>query len=209
MSADPHRFNAGKDTAKRIESLLGIISGVMADGIVNDSEIYFLRTWLSQNRDLTQHWPASVISQKIEAVLADGQIDEAERNHLHEVFSKIASGDFSETGSADAEPIQLPLNDQAPLLLDGAKVCHTGEFLFGTRSTCERLTARAGGLPVATVTKSTTVLVVGTRVSTSWVNTSFGRKIEAAVALQESGHPILIVSEQRWLSAAHAQSASD
>jgi NAD-dependent DNA ligase len=75
----------------------------------------------------------------------------------------------------------------------------TGEFIFGTRAACERLTLKAGGMPLDKVTKHVDVLVIGTRLSPDWAHTSFGRKIQRAAELQEQGHPIEIISERRWL----------
>jgi NAD-dependent DNA ligase len=190
-----------RDLTKRIQALMGIVAGLMADGQLNDTEILFLRTWMSENADLQGIWPASVIHRKLDEVLADGVIDEPERQHLQTTFAGLIAGDFAETGAAGDEPATLPLNDSVTIELVNSSVCHTGEFLFGTRAACERLTLKAGGMPADNVTKRTDILVVGTRVSRAWAQTSYGRKIEAAVKLQDGGHPIEIISERRWLEA--------
>ena len=61
---------------------------------------------------------------------------------------------------------------------------------------------RLGGLNVSGVSKSLDYLVLGTYVTDSWIHESFGRKIEKAVGYRESGVPIVIMSEERWLEAA-------
>lgn len=142
-----------------------------------------------------------VIARKVEEIMADGVITEGERAYLLEVLSELASTDFALTGSSSPEVAALPINDVVTVSLRNAGVCHTGEFLFGTRAACERITLKAGGMPLDSVTRKTDILVIGTRVSPHWAHTSFGRKIQKAAELQESGHPIEIISERRWIDA--------
>jgi hypothetical protein len=40
--------------------------------------------------------------------------------------------------------------------------------------------------------------VIGEYATDAWQNSSFGRKIEKAVAMREAGSPISIVSEAHW-----------
>jgi NAD-dependent DNA ligase len=132
-------------------------------------------------------------------VLEDGVVTEAERAHLMDTFTHLLGNDFSLTGSVSPETSALPIDDVVTVELRNAGVCHTGEFLFGTRAACERATLRAGGMPADNVSRRVEYLVVGTRVSRDWAHTSFGRKIQKPVALQDGGHPIEIISERRWL----------
>ena len=56
-----------------------------------------------------------------------------------------------------------------------------------------------GGRPVdSPPTRDSDYLLIGLFASRDWANTSFGRKIEKAVALRESGIPIAIISEEHW-----------
>jgi hypothetical protein len=54
------------------------------------------------------------------------------------------------------------------------------------------------------VSKKVDILVIGTRVAPDWAHTSFGRKIQRAVELQEEGHAIEIISEKRMMEAVSA-----
>ena len=115
------------------------------------------------------------------------------------MLQKLVGVDFGDTGSAQAEVAGLPIDDDVTVEMTHAGVCHTGTFMFGTRAAVERMTLKAGGMPVDSVTKKTDLLVVGAMVSTDWAHTSFGRKIQRAAELQQSGHPIEIISEKRWM----------
>jgi NAD-dependent DNA ligase len=190
-----HRLN------KAVEHMIGLVTGIIADSTLHDLEVQLLRTWLAENSLVTQTWPGFVIARKVEEIMADGIITEAERSHLLTVLSELTATDFAVTGSSSPEVAALPIDDVVTVILRNAGVCHSGEFLFGTRAACERLTLKAGGMPLDSVTRKTDILVIGTCVSPNWAHTSFGRKIQKAAELQETGHPIEIISERRWIDA--------
>lgn len=191
-----------KHTQNRaIELLLGIVTGLVADQQLQDIEIRFLQNWLADHPDVANSWPGNVIAGTVRDTLADGVVTEDERTHLLKVLHDLAVTDFASTGSAAAEVLQLPIKDDVPVNVREQSVCHTGEFLYGTRAKCEQLTNLAGGRPVGTITRKVAYLVIGTNVSPAWAHTSYGRKIEQAIELQSDGHPIHIISERRWLQA--------
>jgi len=189
---------------RAMEHLLGMITGMVADLQLQKAEIQFLSTWLAEHEEVTSTWPGFVIARKVEEVMADGIITTVEQEHLLQVLRDLASTDFSLTGSSSPEVTTLPIDDAVSVEIRNAGVCHTGEFMFGTRAACERVTLKGGGMPLDSVSRSTDVLVVGTRVSPNWAHTSYGRKIQKAAQLQENGHPIEIISERRWLEALRA-----
>jgi hypothetical protein len=57
---------------------------------------------------------------------------------------------------------------------------------------------QTGGVCDADVTKRTNYLIIGTFGTRDWLHTSFGRKIEKAVSLRESGLRIAIAAEDHW-----------
>lgn len=188
-----------RELTKSMEMLLGMVTGMVADAHLHDLEIQLLSTWLAANEEAASLWPVSVIATKVREILVDGVVTEEERAHLLQVLQQLASTNFAETGSVTPEVVALPIDDSVDVLLAGSLVCHTGKFLYGPRPACERLTQQAGGIPQDAITSKTGVLVVGTEVSPSWVHTPFGRKIQRAAEMRAAGHPIRIISEQRWL----------
>lgn len=188
-------------TNKSIELLLGIVTGLIADEQLHDMEIQFLATWLIDHPEASSVWPGCVIVAKIRETLADGIITQVERSHLLKVLQDMAVSDFAVSGSTAANVLQLPIDDSVDVDLRDQMVCHSGEFIFGTRAKCEQLTIAVGGHPVGNISRKVAYLVIGTNVSPAWAHTSYGRKIEAAIELQSNGHGIRIISENRWLQA--------
>ena len=181
------------------ESLIGICSGLVADGELNDREIVFLSTWLTENETIGRTWPGEVVVARIREVLADGMVTDVERKYLVETLQGLVGGAFAETGAVPNGANSLPVNDAVVVDVSARYFCFTGQFLFGTRSACERAVESRGGLVSPSATRKTEFLVIGELASRAWKNTSHGTKIEQALALQSQGVPIQIISEARWV----------
>lgn len=190
-----------RQLTRSAQVLTGIITGIVADGVLHDMEVQMLSTWLAENAEVTRAWPGSAVARHLGEILADGVITADERTHFLETLQHLVGVDFAETGSVTPEVAELPLEDSAPVNFHECGVCLTGEFLYGTRSACERATEKTGAIPLQNISKKVAYLVVGTHVSPAWINTSYGRKIMRAMELKQAGHSIAIISEQRWLEA--------
>lgn len=194
---------ANRKLTKAAQVLSGIVTGIVADGALHDLEVQMLRTWLLDNAEVMRVWPGSAIARALDDVLADGVITNEERAHLLETLQHLIGTDFSHTGSVTPEIAKLPFDEDGVIDLRDSGVCLTGEFAFGTRSKCEKLTEQIGGVLYASVSKKVAYLVVGSHVSPSWANTSYGLKIKKAMELRSLGHDIAIIHESRWLDAVH------
>lgn len=181
------------------EALLGICSGLIADGELNDKEIIFLSTWLAENEAISKTWPGEVVFAKVREVLADGVVSPEERAYLVNIIEQLAGGSFAETGAIGFNSNGLPTDDSVEVEISGRLFCFTGQFLFGTRTSCEKAIGARGGEAAPNITKKTHYLVIGELASRSWKNTSHGTKIENAVSLQAQGVPIRIISEAHWV----------
>ena len=72
----------------KIYELNGIISGIISDGIINDDEIYHLKRWMDNYRQILKANEASFkISSAIEDILEDGIVTEHEKNELLKMLS--------------------------------------------------------------------------------------------------------------------------
>lgn len=173
--------------------------GLIGDGVLNDAEIQFLNLWLSDNQEIAQTWPAEVIYSKVKSVLSDGMITEQERDHLKKVLSDVLGGDLEDTGAASGLSTKLPIDKIESIEIPLSSFCFTGNFLYGTRSACERAIEQRQGSVQSRVTIDLDYLVIGTLTSREWAHTSFGRKIEQAMDYKKKGAEIRIINEEQWV----------
>ncbi|MBW1723595.1 MAG: BRCT domain-containing protein [Deltaproteobacteria bacterium] len=181
------------------ESLLGICAGLLADGVLSDDEIHFLSVWLDENENIATTWPGEVVYARVKDVLADGVVTEDERDYLKQSLSELLGAPFQETGATSGVSVRLPVDDVETIIVPGRSFCFTGNFLYGTRKACERAVTERGGDPRPRVTLDLNYLVIGAMTTHEWAHTSYGRKIEKAVAYREKGRPIQIVNEEQWV----------
>jgi len=183
------------------ESLLGICTGLLADNHLSDNEIHFLDTWLADHDDIANTWPGEILVKRIRSVLADGIIDEDEREYLRSTLSDLIGGVLEETGATFGISTQLPLDSVDDIQIEDHSFCFTGNFLYGTRAACHKATEDRAGKVSKSVLMSLDYLVIGTMTSREWAHTSHGRKIEKAMHYKSKGKPIAIISEEQWIQA--------
>lgn len=189
------------ELTRATQSLIGICSGITADGALQDRELQFLSTWLTQNPNVTAVWPGSEIAARIRDVMADGIVTADERADLLLMLQNISGNFFSDTGAASEDGPALPLDDDPSIFFKNMSFCFTGQFIFGTRAKCERAVLARGGMPIDGVTKRLNYLVIGTMIAPQWINTTYGRKIEKAAGYRDEGCELVIVSERQWTAA--------
>lgn len=187
-----------RELTKSMQTLLGICTGISSDNQINDQEIHFLVTWLSQYEDVAKLWPAEIIAQRVKKILSDGKITQDEREHLLDTIKQITGNYFHQTGSVEPETIGFQF-DKPIIDFKKAIICLTGEFITGTRNRCLAIIENTGCKISDSVTKKVTHLIVGHNTSPSWKYESFGLKIQKAIELRNNGHPIFIISEQHWI----------
>lgn len=195
------RAVAQRNLTRATQTLLGICAGLVADGQINDREVAFLSTWLAENQEVAAIWPGSAIAQRLRDVLADGVITAEEKESLVTLLQQLSGNEFADTGAAAPAAPGIPCDFTVDVVFDGKSFCFTGEFAFGTRAACHKAVARTGGLPADGVTSRLDYLVVGAGCSPDWANTTYGRKIEAALEKQAKlGRPA-IIAEAHWFAA--------
>jgi NAD-dependent DNA ligase len=188
------------DLARSAGALLGIAQGMLADGNLNDQEIIFLRDWLVNSPSIAAAWPGNVIHAKVQALLADGVITAAERDHLSGILQQMVGGTLAELAEA-THVSDLALDYVNGVSFDGRRFCLTGEFVFGPRATCAAAIERRGGIVSDSITKKLNYVIVGGLGSTEWSHGSFGTKISKAFEYKQAGVPILVVHEDAWAAA--------
>ncbi|MGL4232307.1 MAG: hypothetical protein ACRCWJ_13150 [Casimicrobium sp.] len=203
----PNTPAAKTATSKRVQSqamnqLMGICSGLVCDGNLNDDEVVFLSTWAKSNAGIARDWPASTIYRRVEESIRDGVITDDERNLLLSTLQELSANEFVITGSALPDGVPNVFDEDPHVIIPERVFCFTGEFLFGTRAACHRAIEARDGLISDNVTGKTNYLVIGARCSPDWFAANFGRKIQKAAEMAESGdYELSIVREQDWVLA--------
>lgn len=192
-------ISASRRAERNIDELIGICKGVISDGEVSQSEAEFLLRWMETNQDAAHEWPANILYERIRLHLSDGFLDADEKEDLLKLITQITGGETPEAVPSMAST--LPLDDPMPdIEFDRRVFCLTGAFTVGSRDNVTKLIEGKGGKCVKAPTLSTDYLVIGIIGSRDWIHSTYGRKIETAVTLRESGKtPISIVSEEHWI----------
>ncbi|WP_342151063.1 BRCT domain-containing protein [Methylorubrum sp. SB2] len=192
-----NRICAERIDDRQIAEVIGIAHGIIADGVINQSEVEYLQKYLSTREHVTRNPVVRLLKDRVDCVLADGIVDADEATDLMATLTAFAGGDF-ELGEA-TKATSLPLCAPAPVMaFRNAPICFTGTFAFGTRSTCEDAVRTLGASP-GSLTMKTRYLVIGAYATDNWSQSAFGRKIEQAVAWRKAGKPIHIVGEAHWV----------
>lgn len=191
------KFLGHEISSRQVTELIGIARGLVADGEVNDAEIEFLHRWLVANSAAKSNAVLAVLLERIRDIYSDGYVDEDERASLTDVLIQFTGNDF-ELGEI-LKPTTLPLCDPAPNLeFDGKRFCFTGTFAYGRRKACEAIVEQYGATCVGNVSWGTHYLVIGDYATSSWKQSTFGRKIESALEFRSGGSPIAIIAEHHW-----------
>lgn len=185
-----------------IQTLHGVIHGVMANNILTDIEIANLQTWLEDHSILQGTYPFDEIFSLVSSVTEDGLITDDERNTLRAFFaefidtrdsynlSELELGELREQYSVSGICARNP-----EITIPGNTFCFTGASMKATRDEFADIIRERHGIFSKSVTKKTRYLVVGVEGNPCWAFSCYGRKIEQAVELRKSGCPVVIVSE--------------
>ncbi len=191
------RWNAARRADRTIHEMLGLVKGIIADGIVSVEETIILNNWIAANPEASQMWPGDVLTDRLRSIFEDGVVTDEERNDLLHFLEQVTGErSFIEDGNAAT---RLPLDEPPPQLCFQSQVfVFTGRFLFGTRARCEQAVCQRGGVCEGIITQRTNALVIGNLGSRDWIHTSFGRKIQKAVEYKRKGIGLSIVGEEHW-----------
>jgi NAD-dependent DNA ligase len=194
------KANLENNVSKAIDQLSGICSGILADGVVTEAEAQFFAEWVRKFAPYEPVWPFTDILARVERIFANGRCDDEERAELQSVMEALC-GHRKEAQPDETRSTTLPLDSPQPepLVFPGQQFVVTGRFAYGTRrKVFEAIEALGGVCGDSAPTLTTRYLVIGVFASRDWYNTNYGRKIERAVELRDSGTGISIVSEEHW-----------
>lgn len=183
----------------QINELLGFLTGIASDGVLNDREVAALSKWLDQHNAIRDTWPASVIIDRLNVILEDGLISEEEREDLLQTLQRVTMANANPTGVSYEASTEVWEDDVEKISLSGRTFCLTGDFVSGDRNNIETMLRLKGAEISPNVHKGVDYLVIGTLASRDWLYTSHGRKIEKALLLRRQGSRVTIITERTLL----------
>ena len=186
-----HRDLVSRDS----QELMGICRGIIADGSVCQREADFLLRWLRDNEEVASVYPGSLLAERLVKIFEDGVVDDAESAELLELLQNLTGEndmtDFERKSSIFG--IDVP---QPQISFVEENFCLTGTFEYGSRGEVENILRHVGATIKNDVVKRDSLyLVVGTFVSELWKFSSYGRKLEKAIAMRQDGYMVSIVTE--------------
>ncbi len=199
------RYSRKRVSERRVDELIGISRGMIADGVLTRSEVVYLMDWLIRcKKSIDDCGIIDEYFNKASNILSDNVITEQELSELFIDLSNLA-GDSPTFDERVSSPY-LPVDDPLPtVIFDDKTFCFTGRTCFGFRTQCQHAILSLGGIVITNISKKLDYLVIGTGVTESWMHQSYGRKIERAVEYRKSGLPLAIITEVHWVSAPEMQ----
>jgi NAD-dependent DNA ligase len=192
-------FRSESIVDRQIDELIGIIKGILADGLVTQEEVQFLLAWMDANKKAKNLWPASAIYPHLASAMSKGEMDIRDESEVLALLVSVVGGNTAPRFGSGSDSTALPLTIPAPQIIFAGKVfCFTGAFQSGSRRWCEEQIEKRGGSSVSNITKKLNYLVIGDIGNDNWLHSTHGRKIEKAVEYIDSGVSIHIVAEQHW-----------
>lgn len=187
------------ETTTGLQELHGLLGGVVADGVISETELRGIQDWLEANEQLRKRWPYDEVESLIISILADGKIDEEEHEALVSFFAQFVEVLDDKTLS---HPVILSNStlkgvcaNSPEIVFDGARFCLTGASSRYTRDVFAEKIRSLGGEVVGSVSGRLNYLVIGGDGNPCWSYACYGRKVEKAIELRKTGAEIIIVHE--------------
>lgn len=103
------KFTSKARIEKSLNSLLGLVEGMVIDGAINESEVSFLNLWLKEHSGVRLLHPYSELFPVVQAAIADGVITQDEREDIVWLCEKLRSTQFFDKTTADLQRLHAIL----------------------------------------------------------------------------------------------------
>ncbi|WP_162794185.1 BRCT domain-containing protein [Runella rosea] len=178
-----------------IQQLSGILSGIEADGDINDSEIQFLKDYADSNEFLRNTWPYDSVLEIVHNIIEDRDLTNDYRQKLQEI---IKSTSIMESATPSNRDVLTAMDASNAVLikLPESTFCITGNSPKYTRREIAEMIELYGGFVQDSVSAKLHYLVVCDQKNACWAFASYGRKIEKVKELQRKGKNVEVIYEE-------------
>ena len=98
-----YKFHSRSSLDKAINSLIGIVEGITADAIINDSEIQFLAKWIDDHKPYKDRHPFNEFIPVVSEAISDGVLTDDERLDIIWLCEKMRSTEYFNNVTADIQ----------------------------------------------------------------------------------------------------------
>ena len=190
------------DVTGMLQVLCGLAHGLLADNELNDNEISALAEWVSQNNFLKGHYPFDEIDAMLCSVLSDKIITYEERESLMALLGSLVEfKDSYNLVQTDYETLRKKYSiggicAVAPHIeFENRTFCVTGDSYKASRKEIKDIISNNGGIIRDKVTKATDYLIVCDGGNPCWAYACYGRKVETAMQIRQTGGKIQLIAE--------------
>jgi NAD-dependent DNA ligase len=96
-------FTSKSRLDKAINSLLGIIEGIILDKEINDKEIEFLNEWISEHDEVRYYHPFNELVPVVEKAIEDGIINDDKKQDIKWLCDKLTSSEYYDLVTGDLQ----------------------------------------------------------------------------------------------------------
>lgn len=186
-----------------LQRLKGIMHGILSDKMICDEEVMSLKKWLHDNQHLKGHYPYDELVAIIHGILEDCLISNKEKKLLERYFVEfINDASLSAYSTKEINEIKSRISLNAlcaiepNLAIEGKNIAITGQLKRHEKSQLIERIRSLGGKYKQHVTEELDYLIVCDESALMWGFEPYGRKIDQALSLRASGHPIAIVHKK-------------
>jgi NAD-dependent DNA ligase len=200
-SARVRALQAQRRIEQGLAEMMGLVRGVVADGVVSSDEASRLSEWARANPETAERWPANVLARRLSRIFADGRLDGRERERLGALLAQLASNPEA-IGRGFPLATDLPVTHPAPeVVFERQTFVFAGELAYGPTRACEREVMELGGTCERTINRRTDYVVIGALAASDWSQAAFGPLIDEVVQYRARGIPIAVITEEHWAAA--------
>jgi NAD-dependent DNA ligase len=182
---------------KNTQELIGLLNGIMADKIINDKEIKYLRNWLNLNSNLEGTFPYDEVKRVFFNINEEKIFDYL--NDLLNLFKEnIEEGKPYSNNNNILEYLQENISKEN-VQFENKRFCVTGKSSKYSRDTIENCILERGGL-ISGISKKLDYLVICNEKSLGWTMGIYGKKIERIIGLAKENHLIKVITEDHLLN---------
>ncbi len=179
-----------------IQRLHGILDGISLDLKINEEEVIYLSDWLTENSFLISHYPYDEVSFLLNRIVEDGEITDAELTELLDFCMLFKQNRLAEDTSTKSIVEHLSVNIFEPVSnfeVYGKKLCITGASKVYKREQIKSILTTKGGRVVGAMSSSVDYLIVCEERNSCWAYSMYGRKVEEAIKLKQTGAKVNIL----------------